>query len=165
MFERILTGGRYMTLIAIVGSFIAALTMLIYGGIKILLIISLTIIKMRINAEIDKQVILAFVEVIDLFLLATVFYITALGLYELFINDQLTLPDWLVIHNMDDLKGKLISVLIVVLGVLFLSKAIDWDGTIGLLYFGLALAAIIAALSYFLSQKTKKSVKSASDEE
>jgi uncharacterized membrane protein YqhA len=101
----------------------------------------------------------------DLFLLATVFYIIAVGLYELFINDKLVLPAWLVIHNFDDLKGKLISVLIVVLGVLFLSKAIDWDGKIGILYFGLAIAAIILALSYFLSQKIKKPVKSASDEE
>jgi uncharacterized membrane protein YqhA len=165
MFERILTGGRYMTLIAVIGSFIAAFTLLLYSGLKIFLIIFQTFVQLRLNATIDKQVLLTFVEVMDLFLLATVFYIIAVGLYELFINDKLVLPAWLVIHNFDDLKGKLISVLIVVLGVLFLSKAIDWDGKIGILYFGLAIAAIILALSYFLSQKIKKPVKSASDEE
>ena len=52
-----------------------------------------------------------------LFLLSTVFYITALGLYELFIDDRIKVPEWLGIHDIVDLKAKLISVTILVLSV------------------------------------------------
>ena len=45
---------------------------------------------------------------------------------------------------------------IVVLGVLFLGQVISWDGTRDLLGFGAAVALVIAALTYFLSQKARK---------
>lgn len=54
------------------------------------------------------------IEVIDVFLLATGFYIIAMGLYELFIDDKLNIPGGPVIHDFDDLKGSLISIVIVV---------------------------------------------------
>jgi len=92
---------------------------------------------------------------VDGFLLATVFYIIALGLYELFIDDGLRVRDWLVIRSLDDLKYKLTGVLVVVLGVLFLGHVVAWDGEQNLLGLGVSVAAVIAALTYYLSQKTK----------
>jgi uncharacterized membrane protein YqhA len=88
--------------------------------------------------------------------LATVLYIIALGLYALFVDDRLPLPAWLEIHDLDDLKEKLISVVIVVLGVLFLEQVVAWDGGRDLLGFGAAIALVVAALTYFLSQKPRK---------
>ena len=69
----------------------------------------------EISSKNSKKLVVAMIEVIDLFLLGTVFYITALGLYELFISDNIDVPEWLEIHTIDDLKGKLISVVVVVL--------------------------------------------------
>ena len=51
----------------------------------------------------------------------------------------------------DDLKHKLIGVVIVVLAVLFLGHVVAWDGQRDLLRLGGAIALVIAALSYFLS--------------
>ena len=62
----------------------------------------------------SKILALGFIESIDLFLLDTVFFIISLGLYELFIGDTLEWPHWLVIHTLDDLKNKLIGVIVVV---------------------------------------------------
>src|SRR2546430_666113 len=86
---------------------------------------------------------------IDLFLLGTVLYIVALGLYELFIDDRLPMPAWLLIQDLDDLKNKLIGVVIVLLGVTFLGKVVTWDGDRNILFFGGASALVIIALGGF----------------
>ena len=89
----------------------------------------------------------------DLFLLGTVFYIIALGLYELFIDTNIRVPSWLEIKTLDDLKDKLIGVVIVVLAVLFLGQVVSWNGQKDLLGYGVAIALVIAALTYFLRLK------------
>ncbi len=49
-----------------------------------------------------------------------------------------------------------VAVLIVVLAVLFLGQAMAWDGKRDLLSFGVAIALMIAALTYFLSLHIKE---------
>ena len=100
---------------------------------------------------------LAFIEIVDLFLLGTVFLMIALGLYELFVDEDLDLPRWLSINSFDDLKNKLVGVVVVVLAVLFLGAVVGWDGSRDLLGFGVGVALVIAALTYFLA--TAKSDK------
>lgn len=155
MAERLLLRSRYLILIAVVGSFVAATTSLIYGGIQAFLIVANTIASGSVTGKGAKKLALQFIEVVDLLLLGTVFYIIAIGLYELFINKDLPVPAWLHIHDLNDLKNKLISVLIVVMGVLFLGQVIGWDGERDLLPFGAAIGLVIAALTYFFSQARK----------
>jgi uncharacterized membrane protein YqhA len=164
MFERILTRSRYMIVIAVIGSLIASLTLILYGGLEVVYILVDAVKGISIDAKVDKSLILTFIEVIDLFLLGTAFYIIALGLYELFINDRIDLPAWLVIHDFDDLKGKLISVLVVVLGVLFLGQVANWKGGTDLISYGVTIALVIASLAYFQSHKAKKEIISSPDD-
>jgi len=90
------------------------------------------------------------VEIVDLFLVATVFYIIALGLYELFIA-KAPLPGWLKICNLDDLKEKLLGLIVIALGVLFLGESLVWPNGIGdLLVYGVANAVVIAAISLYV---------------
>ncbi len=58
-----------------------------------------------------------------------------------------------VVDSLDDLKGKLIGVVIIVLGVIFLGNTAKWTGGTDILYLGGGIAAVIAAITYFLSQK------------
>lgn len=99
---------------------------------------------------------MAFIDLADLFLVGTVLYVMALGLYELFIDDRLPLPAWLEIHDIDDLKGKLVGVVVVVLAVFFLGEAVGGDGQRDVLRLGGGIALVIAALTYFLSQKAPR---------
>lgn len=154
MFRRILAASRYLVILPVICIFTAATVLLIYGSIETMLVI-VEAFSSAVSSKGAKALLLSFIELVDLFLLATVLYVIAVGLYELFVDDQLPLPEWLVIHNLDDLKEKLIGVVIVVLGVLFLGQVISWDGQRDLLPFGAAVALIIAALSYFLSLKKK----------
>jgi uncharacterized membrane protein YqhA len=86
----------------------------------------------------------------------TVFYIIALGLYELFVDDRVELPQWLIIRNIDDLKNKLAGVVVVVMAVLFPGQVVSWDGQRDLLGYGVAIAFVIAALTYFVGLKGSK---------
>lgn len=165
MVQCLLARSRYLIIIAVVGSFLAALTLIVYGGIEALVLVVETVTTGTVSSKGAKALALAFIELVDLFLLGTVFYIIAMGLYELFISDAIPLlPSWLEIHDLDDLKDKLASVVVVVMGVLFLGQVVTWDGQRDLLGYGIAIALVIAALTYFLSQKPKKDKAAKSDE-
>ncbi|HEX9996104.1 MAG TPA: YqhA family protein, partial [Abditibacterium sp.] len=82
-----------------------------------------------------------------------VFYITSIGLYELFIDDSIEVPAWLEIHTLDDLKVKLLGVVVTVLGVLFLGQIVTWDGQRELLGYGVSIAAVIGAITFYTRKK------------
>jgi uncharacterized membrane protein YqhA len=151
---RFLSASRFMIILAVIGAFLAASTLMVYGLLATVQLISSTLQTGEISRKIAKALTLEFIEIVDLFLLATVFYIIAIGLFELFISSDVKLPTWLTIRNLDDLKSKLIAVVIVVLGVSFLGQVVSWDGSRDLLGYGVAIALVIAALTYFLAQKT-----------
>jgi uncharacterized membrane protein YqhA len=97
-----------------------------------------------------KEILLDFTEVIDTFLLAAVAYVIGLGLIYLFVDQSVPLPRWLRLSGLDDLKGKLIAVVVAALAVGFFGSTIRVGATLELLYVGAASALIIAALGIFL---------------
>jgi uncharacterized membrane protein YqhA len=152
--RRFFAATRYIALVPVIGIFLVATALMIYGAFETFLIIVGAFSELSEKGA--KKLLLAAIELVDLFLLGTVLYVIAVGLYELFVDDSIPLPAWLAIHNLDDLKEKLIGVVIVVLGVFFLGQVISWDGKSDLLFPGAAIALVIAALSYFLSLKKKE---------
>jgi uncharacterized membrane protein YqhA len=154
--SRLFAATRYLVLIAVFGSFIAASALMIYAGIEVVVLVVDTLREGSVSSKGAKALALGFIEMVDLFLLATVFYIIALGLFELFINPTLALPEWLVIRDLDDLKNKLTGVVIVVMAVLFLGQVVTWDGERDLLRYGAGIALVVAALTYFLSLNSGK---------
>ncbi len=157
--QPVLGGARYLILIAVVGSLVAGLCLLLYGFAQGTLLVLALVESGEVSRKGAKALAVEFIEIIDLFLMGTVFYIVSVGLYSLFIDSSLKLPDWLQIRTLDDLKNKLVAVVIVVLAVLFLGQAVTWDGARDLMGFGLAIAAVIAALTWFISVKASKSDK------
>ncbi|SHG61004.1 Uncharacterized membrane protein YqhA [Cognatiyoonia sediminum] len=147
----ILGASRFLIILAVIGALIAATTMMIFGLLETINLVQKTIVTGEVSRKVAKALSLEFIEIIDLFLLGTVFYIVAIGLYELFISPNITVPKWLSIKTLDDLKNKLIAVVIVVLGVLFLGQIVSWDGERDLLGYGAAIALVIAGLTYFLT--------------
>jgi len=151
MLRPILNVSRYLVLAAVVGSLAASLALFVYGLAETAVVIVQAIAKAEVSSKGAKALALEFIEIVDLFLLGTVLLMIALGLYELFINSDLDLPDWLQIRTFDDLKLKLVGVVIVVLAVLFLGHVVAWNGERDLLRLGAGIALMIAALTYFLS--------------
>lgn len=151
MLRPLLNASRYLVLAAVLGSLVAALALFVYGVVETIVVVVDAVAKAEVSSKGAKALALAFIEIVDLFLLGTVFLMIALGLYELFIEENLALPQWLSISSFDDLKNKLVGVVIVVLAVLFLGAVVSWDGSRDLLGFGAGVALVIAALTYFLS--------------
>ncbi|WP_299687365.1 YqhA family protein [uncultured Tateyamaria sp.] len=153
MLSRLLGSSRFLIILAVLGSLLAAVTLLVYGLLESIQLIWTTVETGEVSRKGAKALALEFIEIVDLFLLGTVFYIIALGLYELFISSDVSVPEWLSIKTLDDLKNKLIAVVIVVIGVLFLGQVVGWDGERDLLGYGVGCGVVIAALTYFLSGK------------
>jgi uncharacterized membrane protein YqhA len=103
----------------------------------------------------SKQLLVSFVEVADIYLLGIVLYIIALGIFELFVDDQIPLPAWLEFHNLEDLKEKLIGVVVVVMGVFFLGRVIEAKDGLFILEIGVAIAAVVFALGYYVNSALK----------
>lgn len=155
MLNKAIAATRFLIIIPVLGSALAATTLLIYGAIEAMQLVATLIAEGEVTRKGAKAMAIEFIEIVDLFLLGTVFYIVALGLYELFIEPDIGLPAWLRIKTLDDLKNKLVKVVIVVLGVLFLGHVVSWDGQKDLLPIGAAIALVVAALTWFLQAKSE----------
>lgn len=155
MIHKILSKSRYIILIAVLSAFVAAVTLLIIAGIETIQLVVKSFTQ-SLDGKSVKLLAISFIEVIDILLLGTVFYITSLGLYELFIDEQLPTPSWLHITNLDDLKSKLIGVVVVILAVIFLGQVVNWDGGRDILFLGAAIALVIAAITFFLGWRGKR---------
>jgi uncharacterized membrane protein YqhA len=157
--SRLLSASRYVALIPVVCILLAATALILFGAALTARTLYDLVSAGAFDSKVSKELLVRSIELADLFLLGTVLYVIAVGLYELFVDDTLPLPAWLEIHDLDDLKDKLIGVVIVVLGVVFLGQVITWDGVRDLLGFGAAVALVIAALAFFLSIKSGKGGK------
>jgi uncharacterized membrane protein YqhA len=96
-----------------------------------------------------------FLLVVDLFLVGATMLIAAIGFYELFISHvsadrQHGLPDWLVMRDLDDLKARVVSMLVMVAAASFINVVVDFHGGHDILFLGSAVAVVIAALTLFL---------------
>lgn len=148
MLKTVLEKSRYLVIVAVIGSLAATGALLGLGIYEI----GVLIYKMISGVIDSKTVVLKFIETVDGFLLATVFLIIAIGLFELFIDPTLDLPEWLNISSLDDLKAKLVGVVIIVLGVIFLGNTARWTGGQEIAYLGAGIASVIFALTFFLKR-------------
>ena len=92
----------------------------------------------------------------DLFLVGATLMIAAFGLYELFISRIETegagmrLPGWLKMNDLNDLKARVISMIILVAAVSFVDVVVEFKGGLDTFYLGAGVAVVIAALTVFL---------------
>ncbi len=152
MIKKLLASSRYSILIAVFGLLVASLALLANGAYKIFKIV----LSMFDGAADTKEAMIGFIETADLFLLAIALYLIALGLYDLFIDPNIEMPEWLNIKDLSDLKKKLLDVVIIILGVVFLGTVVKWEGETEILHLGVGIALVIAALTVFKKPAKEK---------
>lgn len=150
MIRSMLRGSRYLVLAAVFGAIAAAFALFTYGLVRTLMIVWQTFSDPQLSSKGGKLLMLAFIEIFDLFLLGTVLLIMGVSLYTLFVDTRMRLPGWLQANSFDDLKINLVAVVIVVMGVTFLGHVVAWDGESDLLQFGIATSLMTAVLTLFL---------------
>jgi uncharacterized membrane protein YqhA len=89
-------------------------------------------------------------------LLATVLLVIGYGLYELFVDADVKLPPWLEINDLDDLKSKLIGVVVAIIAVVFLGQLVDNNSSNDVFLAGAGAGALVLGLAAF-TFATKKS--------
>ncbi|MBB6018148.1 YqhA family protein [Deinococcus radiopugnans] len=89
-----------------------------------------------------------FLEIVSTMLKAVVFYLIGVGLYSLFIS-PLNLTSALGVESLADLEQKIISVIVVILGVTFLEHFVRWEEPVETLYFAGSFALAGGALVFF----------------
>ena len=110
---RFLASLRYLALVGVVFSALASACAFVWGAWK-----TISLLAGMVRGE-SAGVAIELVRVMDGFLIAAGLLIFALGLYELFVG-PLALPEWLVINDLDSLKSKLATIIVLVMAVAFL---------------------------------------------
>jgi uncharacterized membrane protein YqhA len=93
---------------------------------------------------------------IDLFLIGATLIIAAIGLYELFVaridpaNSRRPMPDWLVMNDLNDLKARVISMIILVSAVSFADVLLEFGNELKVLYLAAGVGIFIIALTIYL---------------
>jgi uncharacterized membrane protein YqhA len=152
--SRVLSATRYLIVLPILGLLFAAGLFFVLGGIGLVRQLIEVLAGYlggvpHTSGEVDKGVVIfEVVEFVHLFLVGTVLYITAVGLYLLFIQ-ELKFPRWLKIDSTEELETNLIGVTVVVLAVNFMGAVFVGEREF-LLPYGAGIALPIAALGLFI---------------
>ena len=89
-----------------------------------------------------------FLEIVTVMLKAVFFYLIGVGLFSLFIS-PLNLTIALGVETLNDLETKVISVVIVIMGVHFLEQFIQWRDPLHTLQHAASLGIVVSALVFF----------------
>ncbi len=151
-FERLLALSRLLVLIPVIFLVLDAAASFVYGAD--ILIRTLTEVvgePAHVGARLGR-----FLVVMDTFLVGVTLMILAFGFYELFViatereGEKFWLPGWLEMHDIEDLKARVVSMLILVAAITFVDRLVEAQNADQVLFLGGGVAVIIIALTAFL---------------
>lgn len=144
--QRLAGATRFIATVPVLGLFVSSVVMTVATLVRTF-VVTYEAVTLQIGIQ---DMLVEYVEFADYFLLSIVLYIMSVGLYSLFIDNRIKLPAWLEVHTLDDLKEKLVSVIIVVMGVFFLGRLLHGADAKDLLYMGAGIGAVVLSLAYFV---------------
>lgn len=140
----IIERSRYLAIIGVISLLLASFAAFAWGTIKT---VTTTLLVIQTLGK-DPAVTIELIEILDSFLIATAILMFAASLYELFIG-KLDMPEWMLAHDLYELKAKLSSMIVLVMAVKYLQKLIEIKDGMELLQRGIAIAVVSAALIAF----------------
>jgi uncharacterized membrane protein YqhA len=150
---------RILVIIAITGMIITSIIVIITAFAELGRIISFFLHEGMVSEEAAKFLSVTVTEMIDLYLIGIVLIIMSIGLYQLFIDSDVKLPEWLDTPSFDTLKYRLLIVVAVILPVMFLGfAATATDGTF-IAGLGIAISLVMIAIGYILSIASKGEIE------
>ena len=143
--NKILAKARYAVFIPALASILGALLLMFQGSVAMVT----TIIDVVIEGTKLKLTIVEILTAVDAILLGTVLLVIGYGLYELFIDEDLDVPPWLQVQDLDDLKSKLIGVVVAIISVIFVGVFVDTDRAADVISYGVGAGALVTGLAVF----------------
>ena len=145
---------RYAVVIPSLASILGALLLMAQGSVEMVFVI----IDAISNESSLKESIVQVLTAVDAILLGTVLLVIGYGLFELFIDDELPVPLWLRVYDLDDLKSKLIGVVVAIIAGVYVGIFVDANRSKDVLSYGLGAGALVVGLAIF-AYATKKETK------
>jgi uncharacterized membrane protein YqhA len=146
---------RYAVVVPAIASIIGALLLMGQGSVEM--------IKVVIDALTDgaslKETIVDVLTAVDAILLGTVLLVIGYGLYELFIDADIEVPLWLRVRDLDDLKSKLIGVVVAIVAVVFVGVFVDSNRADEVISYGVGAGALVVGLAIFAYASRKEGGK------
>lgn len=159
-FEGLLWNSRLIVILAVVFGTFSAIVLFVCGSLEILstLINSVDLTHLHVA---HTEILIGIIGAVDFYLIGMVLLIFSFGIYELFISkidiarQGGIFHNILEISNLDDLKNKIIKVIIMVLIVSFFQRVLALQMLSGtdMLFMALSIAAI--CIGVFFLQKLK----------
>ena len=143
--RRFLGFTRYVVFVPALASIIGAVLLMIQGSIEMCVVVY----KAIVTDYLLKESVVDVLTAIDAILLGTVLLVIGYGLYELFVDPDLPVPAWLRVKDLDDLKSKLIGVVVAIIAVVFVGVFVDSNRASEVIAYGVGAGAIVVALAAF----------------
>ncbi len=143
--NKILARARYAVFIPAIASILGALLLMFQGSVAMIQ----TIIDVVTEGTKLKLTIVEILTAVDAILLGTVLLVIGYGLYELFIDEDLDVPPWLQVQDLDDLKSKLIGVVVAIISVIFVGVFVDTNRAADVISYGVGAGAMVTGLAVF----------------
>jgi len=143
--KRVMGLTRYAVFVPAIASIIGALLLMAQGSWAMLM----TVIDSVSNGYGLKETIVEVLTAVDAILLGTVLLVIGYGLYELFIDADLDVPQWLRVYDLDDLKSKLIGVVVAIVAVVFVGVFVDSNRASDVISYGVGAGALVVGLAIF----------------
>jgi len=159
LLKNIVLISRIMVVIAIFGLLLTSIFVIITGFAELFRIISFLMEGGLLSEEAGTFLSVTVTEMIDLYLIGLVLIIIALGLYQLFIDPDIELPEWLDTPSFEALKGRLLVVVVVVLAVMFLGYAAEATDALFIAGIGVAISLVIIACGYILNIHSRANIE------
>jgi uncharacterized membrane protein YqhA len=147
-FSQLVGHSRFVVLLAVVAVLLVALSLFVFGAIEALTGVWRAWKDLLSGGLGATRLTVEFLEIVSLMLKAVVFYIIGVGLYSLFVA-PLNITVSLGVQTLNDLESKVVSVIVVILGVTFLEHFIRWEEPVATLQFGAAMALVVLPLVLF----------------
>jgi uncharacterized membrane protein YqhA len=157
LITRMFSMTRYIMTLAVVAVFAGATVLLIQGIVAMVRAVLHEFGAGAVPGGNSVSLRVAVIEGVDVILVATVLFVIAFGLYQLFVDSALrsSLPPWLRIHAIGSLEVRMSGMVITVLAIIALTQALEPDQETSGRSIGFQIAAVIAALSLFLYQESR----------
>jgi uncharacterized membrane protein YqhA len=157
IFERILWNSRYIVLLGVIFGALSAIVLFIAGSLEIL---NVLLEYMQAASHLTHEdILIAIIGAVDFYLIGLVLLIFSFGIYELFISEldiarmSRDFGGILEVSNLDDLKNKIIKVIIMVLIVSFFQRilSMEFSTSIDMLAMAVSIGVICVGV-YFLGR-------------
>ncbi len=144
---------RYAVVIPSLASIIGALLLMGKGSLEMIMAVAGSLG----NQDNLKETIVHVLTAVDGILLGTVLLVIGYGLYELFVDSEIKVPHWLQVRDLDDLKTKLIGVVVAIIAVVFVGVFVDANRAEEVIAYGVGAGALVLGLAVFAYATRKNS--------